>query len=127
MKPKFKTTLAWQQAELLIQPALIRIVDHIRQQLEQTTWKATYRDVQIPIPGYELCLEKSNHSICVNLWDLCFQVCFQEYDPVHSQLETQEVDIDTSLIDQAGEVDWSLLDSKAQKLVEQVFAALPAT
>ncbi len=127
MKPKFKTTLAWQQAEVLMQPALIRIVDHIRKQLDETTWKATYKDVQLPIPGYELCLEKSNYSICVDLWDLCFKVCFLDYNPVHSQLESQEVDIDTSLINETGEVDWSLLDSKAQTLVEQFFADLPAT
>ncbi|HBB31557.1 MAG TPA: hypothetical protein DDZ80_06100 [Cyanobacteria bacterium UBA8803] len=126
MKPKFKNTVAWQQAELLMQPALIRIVDHIRQQLEQTSWKATYRDVQTPIPGYELCLEKADTSVCVDLWELCFQVCFREYRPVHAELETQEVDIDTSLIDEGGDVDWQLLDAKAQKLIEQVFADFAA-
>ncbi|MBE9126102.1 MULTISPECIES: hypothetical protein [unclassified Coleofasciculus] len=122
MKPKLKTPLAWQQAELLMQPALIRIVDHIRKQLEQTTWKATYKDVETPIPGHEVCLEKADHSMCISLWELCFQVCFRDYSLTHSELETQEVEIDTSLIDEEGEVDWQSLDSKAQKLVEQVFA-----
>jgi hypothetical protein len=126
MKPKFKDTVAWQQAEMLMQPALIRILDQVRKQLEQTTWKATYNNVQTPIPGYEMCLEHNDTSVCVDLWDLCFQVCFRNYKPVHTELESQEVEIDTSLIDETGDVDWQCLDTKAQKLVEQVFADLPA-
>jgi len=126
MKPKFKNTVAWEQAELLMQPALIRIVDQVRKQLEETTWKATYKDVQTPIPGYQLCLEKQDTSICVDLWELCFQVCFRDYKPVHSELESQEVEIDTTLIDETGDVDWQCLDTKAQQLVAQVFADLSA-
>ncbi len=126
MKPKFKNTVAWQQAELLMQPALIRIVDQVRKQLEQTTWKATYKDVQTPIPGYQLCLEKQDASICVDLWELCYQVCFRNYQPTHAEEESQEVEIDISLIDETGDVDWQSLDTKAQQLVEQVFADLPA-
>jgi hypothetical protein len=125
MKPKFKNTVAWQQAELLMQPALIRIVDQVRKQLEQTTWKATYKDVQTPIPGYQLCLEKQDASICVDLWELCYQVCFRNYQPTHAEEESQEVEIDISLIDETGDVDWQCLDTKAQHLVEQVFADLP--
>lgn len=125
MKPKFKDTLAWQQAELLMQPALIRILGQVSKQLEQTTWKATYRDVQTPLPGYELCLERNGISVCVDLWELCFQVCFRNYTPIHSDLETQEVEIDTNLIDETGDVDWQALDTKAQRFVEDVFANLP--
>jgi hypothetical protein len=126
MKPKFKNTVAWQQAEMLMQPALIRIVGQVGKQLEQTTWKATYKDVQTPIPGYELCLERHDTSVCVDLWDLCFQVCFRNYSPGHTELESQEVEIDTTLIDETGDVDWQCLDTKAQHLVEKVFADLPA-
>jgi hypothetical protein len=126
MKPKFKNMSAWQQAELLMQPALIRIIDQVRKQLEDTTWKATYKDVQTPIPGYELCLEHNGASVCVDMWELCYQVCFRNYPPTHSDIESLEVDIDTSLIDETGDVDWESLDIKAQRLVTQVFASLPA-
>jgi hypothetical protein len=126
MKPKFKNMVAWQQAELLMQPALIRIIDQVRKQLEDTTWKATYRDVQTPIPGYELCLEHNGASVCVDMWELCYQVCFRDYPPTHTDIESQEVDIDTSLIDETGDVDWESLDIKAERLVTQVFASLPA-
>ncbi len=126
MKPKFKDMVAWQQAELLMQPALIRIVDQVGKQLEHTNWKATYRDVQTPIPGYELCLEKQDTSVCVDLWELCYQVCFRDYPATHTDVESQEVDIDTTLIDETGDVDWQYLDTKAQQLVAQVFATLPS-
>lgn len=125
MKPTFKNAAAWEQAELLMQPALIRILDQVRKQLEDTTWKATYKDVQTPLPGYQLCLEQQDTSVCVDLWELCFQVCFRDYNPTHSELESQEVEIDTRLIDETGDVDWQCLDTKAQHLVEQVFARLP--
>lgn len=126
MKPIFKNMVAWQQAELLMQPALIRIVDQVGKQLEETNWKATYRDVQSPIPGYELCLEGNGTSVCVDVWDLCYQVCFRDFSPIHSDLESQEVEIDTNLIDETGDVDWQSLDTKAQALVAQLFANLPA-
>lgn len=126
MKPKFKDMVAWHQAEMLMQPALIRIVDQVRKQLEQTSWKATYRDVQTPIPGYELCLENQNNSVCVDLWELCYQVCFRDYTPTHTPQESQDVEIDTNLIDETGDVDWQCLDTKAQRLVAQVFASLPS-
>ena len=125
MKPTFKNVAAWEQAELLMQPALIRILDQVRKQLEDTTWKATYKDVQTPLPGYQLCLEQKDTSVCVDLWELCFQVCFRDYNLTHSELESQEVEIDTRLIDETGDVDWQCLDTKAQHLVEQVFARLP--
>ena len=127
MKPKFKNMVAWHQAELLMQPALIRILDQVRKQLDNTTWKATYRDIQTPIPGYELCLEGNGNEVCVNIWELCYQVCFLEYNPTHTSQETQEVEIDMRLIDETGDVDWQYLDTKAQRLVAQVFANLPST
>lgn len=125
MTPKFKNMVAWHQAELVMQPALIRIIDQIRKQLESTTWKATYRDVQAPIPGYEMCLEGNGKEVCVNIWELCYQVCFLDYTATHTELESQEVEIDTNLIDEVGEVDWQYLDTKAQRLVAQLFASLP--
>ncbi|AOY81910.1 hypothetical protein BJP36_20365 [Moorena producens JHB] len=125
MKPLFKDTLAWEQAQLLMQPAFIRIIDEIGRQLEPTNWKVTYKNVTTPIPGYELSLAHQDTSVAINLWDLCFQVCFRDYKPTQSELDTQPVEIDPMLIDQAGEVDWQCLDAKAKQLVEDVVAGLP--
>ncbi len=47
MMPKFSDVATWQQAEQLMQPAFIRLVDNLRKQLEQSPWKGTYEDVQL--------------------------------------------------------------------------------
>ena len=172
MKPIFTDPLAWQQAELLMQPAFIRLIDNIRKQLDESSWKGTYQDVQLwpagttpdmqatvtqlqqqlegaspeqaaeieqtlsnmpaPYPGYRLCLQHQDQQVTVDLWDLCYQICFRNYQPVEMaspadiDTELRNLEIDTSLIDETGDVDWHRLDAKAQQIVEQVFNHLPA-
>ena len=131
MKPKFKNTLAWEQAQLLMQPALIRVIDNIRKQLELSSWEGTYQEITTPYPGYLLCLTYKDKSVNVDIWNLCFQVCFQDYHPPSTKITegeevpSQEVEIDSSLLDEAGEVDWHSLETKTQRVVKQVFADLP--
>jgi hypothetical protein len=160
MPPKISNSVAWQQAELLMQPAFIRVVDNIRKLLDVSSWTGTYQDVLIwptgttdetkaivtkllqdleavtpeqaleiretlsrlpmPHPGYHLCLQRQEQQISIDLWELCYQVCFREYIPGN-----ETVNIDTTLIDENGDVDWQRLDTKTKELVEQVFANLP--
>ncbi|NEP19068.1 MAG: hypothetical protein F6J97_19585, partial [Leptolyngbya sp. SIO4C1] len=42
--PLFSTPLARRQVEVLMQPALIRIIDNIRKQLDVSNWKGQYED-----------------------------------------------------------------------------------
>lgn len=166
MPPKINNTVVWQQAELLMQPAFIRVIDHIGKQLEESNWKGTYQDVLIwppgtteetkeivtallqqqksaapedlanieqtlsrlgqPYPGYYLCLQRQEQQVKVDLWELCYQVCFRHYSPSDNQIVANVAEIDTSLIDETGDVDWARLDARAKELVEQVFANLPA-
>ncbi len=166
MPPKITDPVAWQQAELLMQPAFIRVIDHIRQQLDQSAWKGTYQDVLIwplgttdetkaivtqllqqletaapmemieikqtltqlptPHPGYHLCLQRQGLPlVSVDLWELCYQICFRNYSPSLYESLSQEVKIDTSLLDDTDDVDWQRLDAKVGELIEQVFAKLP--
>ena len=160
MPPKITNPVAWQQAELLMQPAFIRIVDNLRKLLEKSSWKGTYHDVLVwaadtsdetkarvtlllqqlevatpeeaeairealkllptPHPGYHLCLQRQEQQVNVDLWELCYQVCFVKY----TQFD-DPVDIDTSLIDETGDVEWNLLDKKAKRIVGEMFANLP--
>jgi hypothetical protein len=160
MPPKITNSTVWQQAELLMQPAFIRVVDNIRKHLDVSSWKGTYHDVLIwppgttdetkvvvtqllqdmenatlqqvedirknlatlpmPHPGYHLRLQRQEQQVNVDLWDLCYQVCFLNYSP-----ENTDVDIDTSLVDEFGEVDWQHLENKTKRLVQQVFDSLP--
>ena len=125
MKPKITSSIAWQQAELLMQPAMIRVIDNIRKQLEESAWTGTYQEVQIPIPGYQLLLELQGEQRCIDIWELCYRVCFLNYQPAHTQVQSQEVVIDTSLIDDdTGDVDWNRLDAKASQLIQEIFANL---
>lgn len=165
MPPKITDTVAWQQAELLMQPAFIRVIDHIRKQLDVSAWKGTYEDVLIwpvgttdetktfvnqllqqtktaspeeqaeieqaltqlptPHPAYYLCLQRQDQQFKVDLWELCYQVCFRSYSPEVVKATGMAVEIDTSLIEETGDVDWIRLDDKVGKLVEQVFANFP--
>jgi hypothetical protein len=160
MPPKITNSTSWQQAEILMQPAFIRVIDNLRKQLDISDWKGTYQDVltwpanttdetkalvtqlvqemetatpiqveeirktlaslPMPHPGYNLLLQRHGEQVNIDLWDLCYQVCFLNYSP-----ENTAVDIDTSLIDEYGDVDWQYLENKTQILVEQVFASLP--
>jgi hypothetical protein len=124
MKPKFKDITAWQQAEVLMQPTLIRTIDNLRKQLEQSNCKGTYREIQQPYPGYELDLECGDDKKTIDIWELCYQICFQNYQPTHAPQESLEVEIDTSLFDENGEVDWIRLDAKAQEIIKEIFENL---
>ncbi|MBD2037440.1 hypothetical protein H6F76_20985 [Leptolyngbya sp. FACHB-321] len=172
--PKFPDVETWQQAEQLMQPAFIRLIDNLRKQLEQSSWKGTYEDVplwaedvsddvklqvtqlqeklqsasaedviaieaalaQLPSAhtGYHLHLEQADQRVTVDLWNLCYQICFKDYDAAsgmtHALGETsssQTVSIDTDLFEETGAVDWNRLDRKTQQIVEQVFGTLPET
>jgi len=124
MKPKFKNTLAWEQAELLLQPVYLRVIDNLRKELEQSVWEGSYEEVNTPLPGHQLNLTYKERSATVNIWELCFQICFLEYNP--NQNINPEVEIDTSLIDnETQDVDWQRLETKTQRIIKQVFANLP--
>jgi hypothetical protein len=125
MVPKFVDRLAYQQAEFLLQPIYIRIIDRIRQQSETSTWTVSYEEVQTLQPTNYLCLQAGDRQVRYDLWDLCYQVCFLDYHGSHTELESQLVAIDTSLIDMEAQApDWHRIDEKAQAVVVRVFENL---
>jgi hypothetical protein len=127
MQPKFADELAWQQAEFLMQPIYIRIIDRIRQQSETSTWQVSYEEIRDPHPINYLCLKSANRQLKFDIWDLCYQVCFLNYDGSHSELESQIVAVDTSLIDLEAQIpDWHRLDNKAKDVIARVFGNLPS-
>ena len=127
MKPQFKTRLAWDKADVLMQPALIRILDNIRKQLDISQWKGTFKDVTHPIPGYLLCLTQGDRSFEVDIWQLCYQVISNNYTATFPHLFSEddqssyELEIDDRLLDETGEIDWHLIEAKAQQSVRQIF------
>jgi hypothetical protein len=165
--PKFANLRAWEQAELLMQPAFIRIIDNLGKQLEQSSWKGTYIDVPVwtegtsdetkawvmelqqqlktatpeeatkiqnqlddlpnPYPGYQLRLESGDRQVTIDIWQLCYQVCFRNYSPVLNALDQDlVVEIDTDLIDhEVSDVNWLRLDTKVKEFIENIFVSLP--
>ncbi|MDJ0553533.1 MAG: hypothetical protein QNJ68_03655 [Microcoleaceae cyanobacterium MO_207.B10] len=125
MKPKINNITSWKQAELLMQPAFIRILDWLQKKLVDSVWENSYEEVQIPIPGYRLNLEFQEQKVSIDIWELCYQVCFSNYLPTHTAEQTVEVDIDTSLLNENGDVNWDRLDEKALLVVENMIGDLP--
>lgn len=171
--PKFQDLATWRQAEQLMQPAFIRLVDNLRKQLDESTWKGSYEEVpmwaegvsddvklrvmqlrsqlqgaspeataeieqslaELPTPhaGYLLRLTHQDRQVTVDLWELCYQICFRDYDAAtgtsrsrgFGRPTSQGVEVDTTLFDEFGEVDWNALDEKTRGLVEKIFTNLP--
>lgn len=163
-RPRFSNTTTWQQAEVLMQPVFIRLVDNLRKELDQSQWRGRYQEEAIwpdgvpletrnrvqelqqqlaiappeealaleealarlpkPQPSYTLYLERDDRTVSVDLWQLCYQICFSNYHPLLHQDEEVTVEVDTSLLDETGDVDWQRLDTKTQEIVHQIFASL---
>lgn len=46
-KPTFASQEAWTQAEILMQPVFIRLIDNLRKSLETSDWKGDYRETLV--------------------------------------------------------------------------------
>jgi hypothetical protein len=122
MRPQFSNELAWQQAEALMQPIYIRIIDRIRQESEQSNIQVGYEEEQTPHLKHFLCLGSGDRKLRFDIWDLCYQVCFINYIGNIGENESQAVEVDTSLFDaEAEDIDWHKLDNKAKEVVRRVF------
>ncbi|HEY9735117.1 MAG TPA: hypothetical protein V6D06_02505 [Trichocoleus sp.] len=157
--PTFANDFQRHQAEQLLQPTLIRVVDNLRKALDTSPWIGTYEEhllwpegtteeqqeqvrqiaaqleeadeatasslqaqlsqLPMPFPGYELRLNRGDQTERIDVWNLCYRVCFSHYDA------DAPAEIDPHLLDEVGDVDWRALDEKAQQLVQQAFDQLP--
>lgn len=79
-------------------------------------------------PGYLLCLQQGDRQVTIDIWQLCYQICFRNYSPVLNAMDANlTVEIDTSLIDDTGDVDWTRLDQKTRQIIDQIFSSLSAS
>jgi hypothetical protein len=109
----------------------------LRQQLETAppeqapAIEAALEQLPKPYPGYYLCLTRSESRLTVDLWEVCYQICFADYDALsgtsHAVGEPvgDSVRIDETLFDATGDVEWHRLDEKTIQVVDTIFAKLP--
>jgi hypothetical protein len=147
----FATPEDRRQADQLMQPTLIRVIDNLRKCTEAADWQSEYvervlwpatateeqkqqvqalaaqletadpkqvtqlrqqlRQLPTPLPTYEFRLTHEGQTAVLDIWQLCFQVCFWDYEP------TLPARIDTTLLDAAGDIDWIALDDKTKTIV----------
>lgn len=114
------------------------LVTNLRNQLEAASGdraeeiQETLAKLPSPYPGHQLCLSQGSNQFCVDLWELCYRICFRDYDVEtgtsrnrgFGQPPSAGVEVDMTLFDETGDVDWNRLDDKAQKIVDQVFKKL---
>ena len=127
MKPTFKNTIDWEKADILMQPAFIRVIDNLRKELEKTNLVATYEDIQEPFPGYQLILTKENNSVSISIWEICFQVCFTDYQfsSNNSSQASIMVEIDENLFNGDNEINWQQLEIKTQQTIQTIINNFP--
>ncbi|MBE9222279.1 hypothetical protein IQ215_06175 [Cyanobacterium stanieri LEGE 03274] len=115
--PQFKTSLDYEKANLLMQPVYIRVVDNIRKQAEINNWDISYQEINDPFPSYILTQKKGNTTKETNIWFICFQVCFTQFELE----QNQPVEIDSNLISDRGELNWDEMEIKTQSIVKNLF------
>ena len=167
--PQFSTASAKAKVQQLMQPALIRVIDNIRKQLDLTDWQGKYEEELVwpegttpaqqqeyaalqkllhgvppeehdrvanlmsqlpqPSPLYTLRLTKANYpDQTVDIWTMCYRVCALDDVVLAAQKSGEKssvIEADSSLFDEASEVDWQQLDDKTKVLVENIFQTLP--
>ena len=117
--PKISTQIEYEKAQALMQPIFIRVLDNIRKESESLNWLVSYQEIEQPFPSYIVCLQKDDYQIKKNIWQLCFAICFVNYND--NQDENEKVKTDQSLFDEDGEINWQELENKTKALVKTLF------
>ena len=101
----------------------------LQQELKTTTDNDRAYDIEQiletlpkPYPAYEWRLEYGDEVVTIDVWELCYKICFTaDFNP-QSEAAAK---VDLALFEEDGEVDWTRLDEKAKQLVMAVLAQLP--
>ena len=124
-KTSYKETLVW---DADISEEERGRVGLLQQELKSTTDNdRAYEIEQIleslpkPYPAYEWKLERGEELVTIDVWELCYKICFTlDYDPRIDR----PAQVDNTLFD-GDEVDWISLDQKAKHLVTEILSQLP--
>ena len=103
----------------------------LQQELKTTTDNDRAHDIEQiletlpkPYPAYEWRLERGDEVITIDVWELCYKICFTtDFNPQREAAAK----VDLALFEEDGEVDWTRLDEKAKQLVMVVLSQLPGS
>lgn len=79
-----------------------------------------------PQPLYTFHLNKGDRAAMIDLWQICYRICFKDF-AARAALSTGDrvsVDVDESLFESEGEINWQRLDEKAKTEIAAFFARL---
>jgi hypothetical protein len=124
-KSGYVETLVWDEA---VSPEERGRIGLLQQELKTTINNdRAYEIEQIletlpkPYPAYEWKLERNDEVVMIDVWELCYKICFTaDYDPRSDRPSR----VDDLLFDE-DEVDWTALDEKAKRLVVEILSQLP--
>jgi hypothetical protein len=76
----------------------------------------------MPMQGYELCLQKNDQEVIVDIWELCYRICFSNMDAI---LTGDTVVVDLNLLEEdTQDVDWTKLEEKTKAVIGKLFDGL---
>jgi len=85
------------------------------------TIEAELAQLPTPFPSYHLQISIADQVYTIDIWQLCFRLCFVGYGQA-----SDTVQINRALFDDTGDIDWLQLDEAAQHLVRQTLEDIDA-
>lgn len=133
-KGQYETTYAWPEGTTPDAKAEVlwlydKLEGAAKSASDQADIECQLEELPQPVPVYLLHLEKENQRRTINLWELCYQICLEDYAPEIESKGFAEVSLDQAkpdrcLFEDSGEVDWVRLDRKTAGVIQAAFQAL---
>ncbi|MEM6501819.1 MAG: hypothetical protein AAF685_08280 [Cyanobacteria bacterium P01_C01_bin.89] len=130
---KYEEEWAWPEGTTEETKTRIKLLEQQLKDAEKVGDMETVDEVQgalnaqpQPQPLYTFHLKKGDRTAMIDLWQICYRICFQDY-AARAALSTGDrvsVDVDESLFETGGDIDWQRLDEKAKTEITTFFKQL---
>jgi hypothetical protein len=129
---QYETTHAWPEGTTPeVKAEVLWLYDKLEgaAKVDQADIECQLEELPQPVPVYLLHLEKEQQKRTINVWELCYQICLEDYTPeIESkgfvEVPLEEARPDRCLFDASGEVDWVRLDQKTAGVIQAAFQSL---
>ncbi|WP_187329408.1 hypothetical protein [Halomicronema hongdechloris] len=83
--------------------------------------EAELAQLPTPFPSYQLQITIAAQLYTIDIWQLCFRLCFIGYDQAGGTAQ-----VNTALFDETGDIDWLQLDEATQYIVSEALRDVDA-